>query len=174
MKNAFITLMLFLLFTPSLAASKKELYESVSAEYNIPKEVLYALALTESGITVSSGEYIPWAFTLNWMGKAYRFNSHTEACNAVMKITEVSNSIDIGETQLHWKYHDKEVETPCDYFDRSTAIKRTAVVLNKCYASHKNWVLAAGCYHRPSGGELARIYESKFLIQLKDTIQKDW
>jgi hypothetical protein len=91
-----------------------------------------------------------------------------------MKIIKVSNSIDIGETQLHWKYHDKAVATPCDYFDRSTAIERTAVVLNKCYSKHKNWVLAAGCYHRPAGGDLARVYEKKFLIQLKEVIGKDW
>lgn len=156
------------------AENPKDIYELIGSRAGIPKEVLYALALTESGITTLDGNYQPWPYTLNWRGIPYRFNEMNRACEALSKILEVSNAIDIGETQLHWKYQKESTDEPCSFFDRYTAIKRTASIMKQCKSKHKNWVLAAGCYHRPSGGELARKYEKKFLINLKKTIAEDW
>lgn len=174
MKQKIIGVALLLLAFSVSAKSYKALYEEVEHSTQVPKEVLLALALTETGITTAQGIFMPWAYTLNWRGKSYRFNDKETACNSLNWIIKASNAVDIGETQLHWKYHDKAVQNACDYFDRDTAVYRTAKVLNECYGKRKNWVKAAGCYHRPAGGKLAEDYEIKFLVHLQNILDKEW
>ncbi|MDC5870264.1 lytic transglycosylase [Vibrio europaeus] len=161
------------MFTTSVSASSYEVqYVMASKKNGVPVQVLRAIALTESGITLSDDSYKPWPFTLNWRKKEYRFNTKEKACTELKKILKVSRAVDIGMTQLHWKYHDEFVGDACDYFDAEVAIPRTAVVLKKCYKNHKNWVLAAGCYHRPAGGELAKEYMKKFAKKLETITAK--
>ncbi|WP_236643057.1 lytic transglycosylase [Vibrio tubiashii] len=169
-----IVLTLSLFSSVALANSHKQIYEDVEQKHNIPKEVLYALALTETGITTDEGQFMPWSYTLNWRGISYRFNSKSSACESLEWILTVSNAVDIGETQLHWKYHNKATGSACDYFDRDIAINRSAEVMNDCYKKHSNWIKAAGCYHRPAGGELAKIYEMKYLTHLKNVLNQEW
>jgi hypothetical protein len=158
----------------SSVAAHKDLYEQIGREHNIPKEVLYSLALTETGIVTSDGAYRPWALTLNWKGKDYRFNDKNEACTAVKTIVQHNSLLDIGETQLNWRYQKEGFKSPCDFLDREIALNKTAQVLNACYTKHRNWVRAAGCYHRPKGGELAEIYMDKFAVKLTNVINETW
>ncbi|OEF67386.1 lytic transglycosylase [Vibrio cyclitrophicus 1F175] len=166
--------LLMIALSCSSMASDKALYVQMEQNHKIPKEVLYSLALTESGITTNDKVFRPWTYTLNWNGNDYRFNDKKTACKALTTIIDKTKAVDIGETQLHWKYHDKAVESPCDYFDRETALNRTSTVLKSCYETKKNWVLAAGCYHRPAGGKLADDYMKKFATNLETVLGQQW
>ena len=167
-------LILSLMSFTVLADSHKQIYEEIEQNHNMPKEVLYALALTESGISTTGGVFMPWPYTLNWLGISYRFNDKTKACRSLKKILSVSTAVDIGESQLHWKYNKNMVSDACDYFDRETALTRSSHILNECHRKHGNWIKAAGCYHRPAGGKLAEEYERKYLKHLKKTLAKPW
>ena len=173
MKRCFV---LILAFVSSIAFSNpaKRLYEEIEKKHFVPKEVLYALALTESGISTTGRVFMPWPYTLNWLGISYRFNDKVKACSALKKILSVSTAVDIGESQLHWKYNKNMVSDACDYFDRETALTRSSHILNECHRKHGNWIKAAGCYHRPAGGKLAEEYERKYLKHLKKTLAKPW
>ncbi|MBL4262804.1 glucosaminidase domain-containing protein [Vibrio fluvialis] len=157
-----------------LADDYKKDYSAASAEYGVPKQVLYAIGLKESGITTSLDEYRPWPYTLNIYGKDYRFNSLSNACTALTAALKKTEAIDIGETQLHWKYQKVDGVEPCDYFDRRTSLKQTSVVLLNCYKQHQNWVSAAGCYHFPKGGVVAEKYMRSYANILESVIKEDW
>ena len=55
-------------------------YQQVADAYDLPPEVLYAVALTESARQVdSTGNVRPWPWTLNVQGRGHFFDSRQEA-----------------------------------------------------------------------------------------------
>ncbi|MFW7525630.1 lytic transglycosylase [Vibrio ostreicida] len=150
----------------------KDTYKEVAVAKGVPVQALYAIGLTETGITTDENHHVPWQYSLNIYKKEYRFNSQEKACEAVLAAIKKTEAVDIGETQLHWRYF--KSDSPCDYFEREKALSKTADILKKCYEKHKNWVSAAGCYHRPKGGRLAEIYMEKYAVTLKQVLAEDW
>ena len=89
------------------AASVPEGYRVVAEEYGIPHSVLYAIALTESGVGPNdNGVRHPWPWTLNVAGRGYVYPSREAAWHALNTfIARGERSIDIGLMQVNWRFH---------------------------------------------------------------------
>ncbi len=58
-------------------------YQLIALPAGVPSEVLYSVALQESG-TRLRGQIVPWPWTLNVAGAGYRFATRNDACRALM------------------------------------------------------------------------------------------
>lgn len=95
-------------------------YQLAASSAGIPSEVLYAVALTESGLRIE-GKLKPWPWTLNIAGKGRFFKSREDACMALthsLKSTSAKR-VDVGVAQINYGYHGEKVNSPCDLLDRS-------------------------------------------------------
>lgn len=147
-----------------MAETPPPAYQRAAIYGGIPVEVLYAIAKIESNFKTRIGIY-PWPWTLNVKGKAYYFATRGEAC--VAAVDGISRhgkyGVDIGLTQQNWGYVGMHNYTsPCDALAPNENLRTAAVEIRKCFNRERDWIKAAGCYHRPAGGEPARIYREKF------------
>lgn len=144
-------------------------YRSIAAERGIPDHVLYAVALTESGIEVPSiGGFRPWPWTLNVEGRGYFFDSRLDAWQALTKwIEDGKHTIDIGLMQVNWRYHEKRLGTPWQALDPYHNLHVGALILKECYTSEGNWWASIGCYHAPNNARRADTYRHRVLSRYR-------
>lgn len=144
-------------------------YRQVAEAAGVPAQLLYAVAQTESNTQLRIG-YYPWPWTLNVKGKPLRFETREEACRAVLKAISEQGvyAVDIGLTQQNWGYIGRaRFREPCDALHPINNLQSAALLLRQYYQQTGDWVSAAGMYHRPAGGEPARLYKSKIQERLK-------
>ncbi|EPM4160229.1 transglycosylase SLT domain-containing protein [Yersinia massiliensis] len=149
-------------------------YKQVAAQYNIPAEILYAIALTESGTKLKQG-IRPWPWTINVAGKGYRYPTQKDACIALtgfMRSTRLKR-IDVGLGQTNLGYNGHHYQSSCEGFSPYKNLHVTAKILNECYQSQGrgSWLNAAACYHRPTGGRPAQTYRLAVQHHLKTVTQ---
>ncbi|WP_204353775.1 lysozyme family protein [Salinisphaera orenii] len=147
-------------------------YVHAARSHDVPPRMLYALALTESGATLSSGRH-PWPWTLNIDGRGVRYTSRAAACSALHSALKQTDVVDVGLGQLnvHWQQRlfgdGRRFANPCTALNPYANLDATAGVLARCHDDHPDsWIDAAGCYHRPVGGQAARRYERAFRARL--------
>ncbi len=143
------------------------LYQKVARNHGIPEPVLYSLAYGESQVRLQSGRIRPWPWTLNVKGQAYHYPSYEEACQALNEFLNQTQLVDIGLTQHNWYWQKAHFSTPCEAFFPEQNLNHAAKVMLEGYAKYKSWVKAAGYFHRPAGGEPAKVYEARFARILK-------
>lgn len=151
-----------------LAETPPPAYQRAAAGSAIPVDILWAVAKVESNFKIKIGVY-PWPWTLNVAGKAMYFRTRDEACNAALVGLEKHGKygVDIGLTQQNWGYVGKDFYShPCDALDPNDNLRTASIRLKQCYAEHSDWVMAAGCYHRPAGGEPAQRYRESIRKKL--------
>lgn len=139
-------------------------YQRAAIAGGIPPEVLYAVAKMESNFKIKIGHY-PWPWTLNIKGQARYFATRDEACGAAMEGLQQHGKygVDIGLTQQNWGWvASQHYAHPCDALSPNENLNTAAIVLRECFDKEGDWVRAAGCYHRPAGGEPARRYRELF------------
>ncbi|ELS26290.1 transglycosylase SLT domain-containing protein [Metapseudomonas furukawaii] len=135
-------------------------YQRAAQFGGIPADLLYAIAKAESNFRIKIGTY-PWPWTLNVNGAAKYFRTREEACGAILQGLDEFGpyKVDIGLTQQNWGWvGSKYYRHPCDALAPNDNLHTAAVVIRECYDRERDWILAAGCYHRPAGGEPARKY----------------
>ncbi len=164
-------LAIVLLFSPS-AFAVPPLYQEVAEQHNVPSKVLYSLALTESQVRLQSGDIRPWPWTLNVKGKPYFYDSRAKACEALTQFLTKTQSVDIGLTQHNWYWQKSFFDSPCAAFEPKDNLHHAAKILQEGKRKHGDWIKAAGHFHRPAGGNLARLYESRFIKNLKSVETK--
>lgn len=142
-------------------------YQWATHRTGVPAEVLYALALQESG-TVLRGQVIPWPWTLNVAGKPYRFSSSEAACSALLQsIRNVgAKAVDVGLGQINIGWNGKRFLRPCDALDPYRNLAVATDLLREHKTADNDWVTAAGRYHRPAGGVPAARYRRSFAQHL--------
>ncbi len=138
-------------------------YRQVADEINVPVDILYAIALTESGYQYQS-VYNPWPWTLNIEGKAYRFNNRHSMLVKLKQAIQDKQSVDIGIMQINWRWHKhrfeslqptlnspqpilKSLQTALDPYIN---LKSGAEILVEQYQATGDWWLAVGRYHTPA------------------------
>lgn len=145
-------------------------YHVAAASQGVPAEVLYAIAMTES--KMSLGEAIrPWPWTLNVGGKGYRYDSRDEACQALRRFLQNTRVIDVGIAQMNVRWQTVfhaggRFQNPCDGLNPYANLEEAAAVLQEQYQVAGDWVQAAGRYHRPAGGAPAARYRHKVAKEL--------
>lgn len=143
-------------------------YQLAAHDADIPSTVLFAIALQESGTRVR-GRLLPWPWTLNIAGNAYRFATRQDACHALLQALAQHDAkrVDAGLGQTNLGYHGQRFSNPCEALDPYRNLAVTAELLQAHHATTGNWVSAAGRYHRPAGGTPAARYRAGFSRQLE-------
>jgi len=166
-------LMLFVMvYTETQAATVPPRYRQIAAQYQIPAGVLYAVALTESGKTVSSGHFRPWPWTLNVAGKPKRYTTRKAAWQAINYFMGLGEqSIDIGLMQINWRWHKQSLGSTWQALDPVFNVKLAAKILQQAYLKKGSWPLAIGSYHspgkKPEQKRRARAYAARVIKKMK-------
>ena len=126
-----------------IIATKK--YEEI---YDIPKNLLLSMALTESGKRIKNGEFISWPWTINKKGKGKFFDNKETAINYVKEYTKKGNkNIDIGCMQINFMYHPNAFKNFYEAFNPDKNVEWAAAMLKSLYAKFGSWESAVGYYH---------------------------
>ncbi|SDG72073.1 hypothetical protein SAMN05216603_103170 [Pseudomonas benzenivorans] len=142
-------------------------YQLIALPAGVPSEVLYSVALQESG-TRLRGQLVPWPWTLNVAGAGYRFATRDDACSALQVAIQTAGPkrVDAGLGQINIGWNGHRFDTPCDALDPYKNLAATAQILAEQKAQGGDWITAAGRYHRPAGGEAAAKYRRAFATHL--------
>ncbi|EMG0736347.1 transglycosylase SLT domain-containing protein [Salmonella enterica] len=161
-RNALILSILLVLPVAHAAQDVPPGYRQVAQQAGVPADLLYAMALTESGSRVQHG-IKPWPWTLNVAGKSYRYSTRQEACIALnqFKRTTSPKRIDAGLGQINIGWNGHFFATPCDALAPYPNLQIAARLLRSHYDRWQNWYEAAGRYHHPAGGKPAQRYRQQ-------------
>ena len=122
---------------------------AVERREGIPKNLLGAIALTESGrYDAETGENFAWPWTVTAEGKGRYFASEAEARAEVeILLSQGVRNIDVGCMQINMHYHWNAFETLDHAFDPVANAAYAAKFLKEKYADPRHWLNAAGQYH---------------------------
>ena len=121
----------------------------VSSMYGVPRGLLRAISLTESGM---AGK--PWPWTLNVYGRAYRYVGEKQTVAAVRNfLARGITMVDIGPMQVDWRYHGWRFGSVRAAANPLRNVAVAARILRDAYTKTGSWVAAVGQYH---GGDTVR------------------
>ena len=125
----------------------------------VPADLLFAIALAESGKKRLSGKLLPWPWTLNISGESHFFDTKFAAVRkAKAAINDGMDNVDIGLMQVNWRYHNHRFDDLASAFDAYINLEVGAAVLRDCFGRTKDWLTAASCYHAPSNPTRGQLY----------------
>jgi len=147
-------------------------YHVAARQEGVPPAVLYALALTESGVRLKQG-IRPWPWTLNIAGKSYYFRNQQAACAAITQAvaTQGRKRVDVGLGQINLGWHAGLFHSDCDALQPNRNLRHAARLLRSHFEHSGDWLAAAARYHRPAGGLPAQRYRQTFTRQLAQVMQ---
>ncbi|WP_429509539.1 transglycosylase SLT domain-containing protein [Pseudomonas sp. BT76 TE3572] len=137
-------------------------YGIAARQAGVPSEVLFAVALQESGVTLR-GQRLPWPWTLNIAGAAHYFANRTEACLTLVQALKQlpATRIDAGLAQINLGYQKRFYRHPCELLIPHNNLAIAGKILREQYRTGEDWLEAVGRYHRPAGGSLAASYRRR-------------
>ncbi len=149
-------------FVFNASASVPRAYRIIGAEYGVPPEVFFSVALQESGRTIN-GKFIAWPWTLNIDEEAFYFDSRGEAESALIEAHKKRQRVAIGLGQIYWPSHYKRFSGAPVLLNPSINLRYAAKLLSGEYRytvkkGKASWWIAVGRYHSPSRPDLAAIY----------------
>ena len=130
-------------------------YHAVAKRYDIPVDILYSIALTESGWTVHD-VYRPWPWTLNIGGKAHRYTHRYRAVHALLAAVGEGINVDVGLMQISSRWHAGRVERIEDLLDPFINLDQGAEILHEQCLKSRDWWEAVGRYHSPGNSAQAQ------------------
>ncbi len=138
-------------------------YRVVAAQYGIPPTVLYAVAMTESGVGANvRGAYRPWPWTLNVAGHGRVYPSRAAAWSALNRfLARGERFVDIGIMQVNWRYHRDKLGDPWLALEPYHNLRVAAGILRECYTKRRDWWASVGCYHSPNNSTRAQRYRQR-------------
>lgn len=106
------------------------------------------------------GRRVPWPWTLNVAGTAYRYATREESCTALHDALErvPANHIDAGLGQVNLGFQAYRFRQPCELLNPYFNLGVTAAILRERHDPGEDWLIAVGRYYHPAGGELAARY----------------
>ena len=133
----------------------------------IPKHLLSAIALTESGRWSTKRQAnVAWPWTVSNGGAGQFFETKAEALAEVeFLLTAGEQNIDVDCMQINLRAHAAAFDTLADSFDPERNVAYGAGYLKRMYQSTGNWLSAAGAYHSTTPTPNAR-YRTK--------VQRNW
>ncbi|KVC94936.1 lytic transglycosylase [Burkholderia ubonensis] len=142
-------------------------YQLAAYDAGVPSVVLFAVALQESGTSLQ-GRLIPWPWTLNIAGSAYRYRTRASACRAlrVALLMVDATHVDVGLAQINLGFQRERFADPCDALDPYRNLDAAASILHEQHIAGEDWLVAVGRYHRPAGGALAAHYRRQVAVRL--------
>jgi len=138
-------------------------YRTIANEHDVPADVLYAVALTESGTHVEALETrLPWPLTLNIAGEGSYYPTRHQAVRAAREAFDGGiRSIDLGLMQVNWRYHADALGSLEAAIDPLHNLTVGARILATCHARRGDWFAALECYHAPDHPSRAKAYRQR-------------
>ncbi len=147
----FITLMLSAARPCAENALPPEYY-AVAHYSGVPADVLFAVALAESGRGAGAAR-APYPWTLNIAGEPHYYDSRQAMFDALLNaLQQGQTNVDIGPLQLNWHWQHRRLISPWKATEPLYNLKTAADILAKHYARERDWGVAIGKYHRAASG----------------------
>ena len=115
-------------------------------KFNIPNDILYAIALTESG-RFYKNEFIPWAWSVNVKGNGKFFSNKSDLDKFINNQKENTHNIDIGCMQINYFYHGKDFQNTKTMSHPEKNVEWAAKHIISLFEKNKNWDDTIGKYH---------------------------
>ena len=152
-------LVLMLLYVSNCDIEYSPLFKSKAREHEVPLDLLYAIAMTESGYSKNGVDRQPWPWALNISGVEFHLASKQEAVARLERELNSGNqNVDVGLMQTRWRFHKKNLRSAEQALDPEHNLDVGLKFLKQCFRRTQNWVLATGCYHAPSNRTRGRNY----------------
>lgn len=157
MRYLIVFLLCLLISAPALSNSIpltdidlcKNATQQIERKYNIPRNLLRAISLTESGRWVEEDKAnIAWPWTVTSGGAGKYFTTKTDAINHVRQLqAEGVVNIDVGCMQINLRYHPEAFDDLNQAFDPQANANYAGDFLSRLFKETKSWSAAAGRYH---------------------------
>jgi hypothetical protein len=136
--------------TPDVKANScRTITEKAEREQGIPRHLLTAISLAETGRwSEQKQEILAWPWTVMAKGKGLYFKTKNEAMAAVRRLHKSGiTNIDVGCMQINLRYHPRAFASLGDAFDPAGNVAYAAKFLKGLHASTQSWPQAAANYH---------------------------
>lgn len=141
-------------------------YVVVAKATNVPADILYAVALAESGRSYQ-GELLPWPWTLNIEGRSIFCESQGEAIVLATEAINREQLVDVGLTQVNWRWHQQRFTRVDDALVPMLNLKAGATILREQYELSGDWWQAVGRYHDPGQDEESLVSAEHYRQRVK-------
>lgn len=138
---------------PAVAAAdpwrvcRQAISEAEQAE-KLPRHLLAAIALVESGRPRDAGGYVPWPWTIMAEGRGRFLASKAEAVSAVQDLRQRDvRNIDVGCMQVNMHYHPRAFADLDAAFDPAANARYAARHLRALFRETGSWPYAVSLYH---------------------------
>jgi hypothetical protein len=148
-------------------------YADAAKDLGVPAEIVFAVALTESGLLLTSNRFMPWPWTLNVEGREERYRNRTEAWEALTHhLRQGRRSIDIGLMQVNWYWHQSRLEDPWLALEPIFNLRVGASILHELYVEDGDWMSAVGRYHAPADTPAARARAAAYRARVRGHLER--
>lgn len=118
------------------------------ARHGIPKGLLQSITRVESGRKTVTGDFMPWAWTLNDRGEGLFFDDRASALAYLHKaVLDPDHSVDVGCMQINTKWHSEGFLDLADMLDPTQNADYAAGFLLDLHEAHQSWDDAVKHYH---------------------------
>ena len=118
------------------------------ARHGIPKGLLQSITRVESGRKTVTGDFMPWAWTLNDRGEGLFFDDRASALAYLTKaVADPEHSVDVGCMQINTKWHSEGFLKLADMLDPTQNADYAAGFLLDLHEAHQSWDDAVKHYH---------------------------
>lgn len=144
-------------------------YALVAKAYEVPADILYAVALAESGKPYKA-TYRPWPWALNIDGQSFYCHSEQEAARRIGAALQHKQAIDIGLMQISWYWHRQRFASPAEALVPIHNLKVGAAILREQYEQTGDWWRAVGRYHDPGRDERSLDNAKRY----RERVERHW
>jgi hypothetical protein len=136
-------------FSPSVGDICRAETEAAETENRLPKLILGAISLAESGRWHrSERESYPWPWTVTSGGSSHYFKDKLSAIDAVRRLQgQGVRNIDVGCMQINLYYHADAFADLEEAFDPTANVAYAAHFLKQLFKETRSWNAAIGRYH---------------------------
>lgn len=127
-------------------------YAMVAKNFQIPSDILYAVAITESG-QLHHESNVPWPWALNIDGESVYCETQNQAIDVLTEAVQHGKSVDIGLMQVSWRWHKQRFLTLEDALSPIKNLTIGATILREQYEQTGDWWESVGRYHDPGQDE---------------------
>ena len=179
-KIKFFSIIYFLIITlyPTFSFSddksicEKNIIE-IERQIDIPKGLLKAIGLTESGRYLDKSSPTIWPWTVNVKTKSLFFDNKSQMLKFLNSEVEKGNyDFDVGCMQVNLKWHGKFFKKIADSIDPKTNISYATSFLYKLKTDFKTWTEAIKRYHSSNPKKNIK-YHKKVLANWKVIEKKE-
>jgi len=144
-------------------------YLIVARSHKIPADILYAVAMTESGKTYK-GEHRPWPWALNIDGHSEYCTSQQDAVFKASQAIHYKQPVDLGLMQISWRWHSQRFSDVNEALIPIKNLSVGAAILYEQFELSNDWWEAVGRYHDPGKDVVSRGNAQRY----SDRVKQNW